>query len=100
MPQQSKLFERVRSLHHTTVNSKHGRFVYYLMTNTLRAYDNPALEVALQLSIALDLPILVLYVINDTWPHATERRFKFILEALQSVAEDMLHRGIPFALFM
>jgi len=98
LPQQSKLFERVRSLHHTTVNSKHGRFVYYLMTNTLRAHDNPALEVALQLSIALDLPILVLYVINDTWPHATERRFKFILEALQSVAEDMLHRGIPFAL--
>eukprot|EP00944_MAST-04C_sp_MAST-4C-sp1_P001158 g1158.t1 len=68
------------------------------MLNTLRGHENPALEVAIQLSNALNLPILVYTMLNDKWEHATERRFTFMLEALRSVSNELRSKqNIPLA---
>ena len=71
LPGQPLLFERVRILKNGKVNSN-GRFIMYVMLNTLRGHENPALEVAIQLSNSLNLPLLVYTVLNDRWEHATE----------------------------
>eukprot|EP00943_MAST-04B_sp_MAST-4B-sp1_P005650 g5650.t1 len=69
------------------------------MLNTFRAHDNPALQTAIQLSNSLDLPVLVLSVLNDKWNHATERRFNFILEAMKSVSIELYDKyKIPLTL--
>ena len=70
----------------------------YCMLNSLRGHENPALEVAIQLSNSLNLPILVYTMLNDKWEHATERRFTFMLEALRSVSNELRSkRNIPLA---
>ena len=99
LPGQPLLYERIRVLRSGAVNRNCGKFVMYCMLNTFRAHDNPALQTAIQLSNSLDLPVLVLSVLNDKWNHATERRFNFILEAMKSVSIELYDKyKIPLTL--
>ena len=78
--------------------------VLYLVRTCLREETNPALEVALRAAAALDLPLICLAVVEDTFPEAmrrgsnsdrrpTDRRAAFVLEALQEMQPAFVRRG-------
>ena len=98
LPKQPLLHERIRNLKNGKINNN-GKCIMYVMLNTLRAHDNPALETSIQLSNALNLPLLVLTILNDKWKHSTERRFNFILEAMKSVSNELKNtQNIPLTI--
>jgi len=86
------LRERVRAVKVGQISS---RPVVYWMRNTLRAHDNPALDVAVQAANALCVPLLVLLHVEDRYPYATARRQRFLLEGAQSVQAELKQRGLP-----
>ena len=83
-----------------------GSTVVYLLRTCYRATTNPALEVALRVAAALDVPLLCLAVLEDSFPpsmreaHAlapprrpTDRATAFRLEALRELQPDFAARG-------
>ena len=83
-----------------------GSTVVYLLRTCYRATTNPALEVALRAAAALDVPLLCLAVLEDSFPpsmreaHAlapprrpTDRATAFRLEALRELQPDFAARG-------
>ena len=54
LPKQPLLHERIRNLKNGKINNN-GKCIMYVMLNTLRAHDNPALETSIQLSNAFNI---------------------------------------------
>jgi deoxyribodipyrimidine photolyase len=71
-------------------------YILYICTNTLRTNDNPSLDVAIQLSNANNLPLLVHAFFDDKSIHATARRAVFILDAIRELEKSYLTKAIPF----
>jgi hypothetical protein len=89
--------ERVAPLNSNAVRSDaSARFVLYWMSRSARVEDNPALEYAATLANALGKPLLVLFVLCEGYPGASERQFKFMLEGLRHVSQALARREIPF----
>ena len=73
-----------------------GRCVVYWMQHAQRALDNPALETAIAVANALDLPVLVYFVVIANYPNANWRHYHFLAQGLRDVALDLAERDIPF----
>ena len=75
--------------------------VLYMLRTALRSAGNPALEVALRTAGALDLPLVCVAVVEDTFPAAlartgvrpTDRAAAFRLEALRELGPRLAARG-------
>ena len=91
------LEERTRRIGARTENES-GRFVLYWMRTAVRGHENPALDVALSLSNARRLPLLVYHAVSERYPYASDRHPTFILEGARAVARELAARGIPYAL--
>jgi photolyase PhrII len=63
----------------------------------MRDHENPALDTALCLAQALDLPVQVVQVLSERYPYASDRHHTFILEGARDVARALKARGIPYA---
>lgn len=87
--------ERVQRL-----NDRSGRpdadHVLYWMQQSQRAHHNDALEFAIQRANALGLPLLVGFGLTDGYPGANLRHYRFMVEGLSDVREDLERRGILF----
>jgi deoxyribodipyrimidine photo-lyase len=59
-----------------------GAWVLYWMQQSQRAHDNPALEYAIAQANRLDLPVLVVFALTDSYPEANRRHYRFMLEGL------------------
>jgi len=70
------------------------RPVIYWMRNALRGHENPALDVAVSISNAMHVPLLVLLHIDDQYPHATARRQMFLLEGARATQAELTLRGV------
>lgn len=75
---------------------RRGDFVLYWMQQSQREAHNAALEFAVGEANRRDQPVLVLFVLMDTYPEANERHFAFMLQGIREVAESLEKRGIPF----
>jgi deoxyribodipyrimidine photo-lyase len=73
-----------------------GRYVLYWMQSSQRAEFNPALEYALELANARELPLLVAFGLTDDYPEANVRHYAFMLEGLAEVRRRLEARGIGF----
>ncbi len=69
-----------------------GTCVLYWMQNAQRGRDNPALNAAIALGNALNLPVATLFVLT-AYPSASERQYTFLLEGLSETARDLRRRG-------
>ncbi|MDD3980823.1 MAG: deoxyribodipyrimidine photo-lyase, partial [Spirochaetales bacterium] len=74
-----------------------GDYILYWMQKAQRSMDNPALDLAMHLANALELPLLCVFVLCD-YPAAQAPHYRFMLEGLKSCAEDLRSRGAGFAL--
>ncbi|GGE15953.1 deoxyribodipyrimidine photo-lyase [Aureimonas endophytica] len=91
---------RIRRLNEAEPNPK-GRYVLYLMQQSMRARFNPALERAVAEANRLDLPVVVCFGLLDGsngFPEANARHYAFLLEGLRDAAGHLAERGIAFVL--
>lgn len=90
------LTERARWIG-ATVEKPSGDFVLYWMRTAVRADENPALDLAIELAEALDLPVWVYHGLSERYPFASDRHHSFILEGARDVAPLLARRGIGYA---
>lgn len=91
------LEERV---HRVRGTPRRGRHVLYWMRSAVRGHENPALDVALGVAAALDVPAFVLQVVAEGGPYASDRHHRFALQGARDVAAELARRGIGHALHL
>ena len=75
-----------------------GRCVVYWMQRAQRAYDNPALDVAVQVANVLKLPCVIFFAPVPFYPHANLRHYAFLQQGIWDIAQLAEGRGIGFVL--
>src|ERR1700684_707377 len=73
-----------------------AKCVVYWMQRAQRALDNPALDIAVEVGNALDLPVLAYFSAISNFPHANERHYAFLNQGLADIEEDLQQRQIGF----
>ena len=71
-----------------------GRCVLYWMQRAQRGVDNPALNMAIELGNALNLPVLAVFGLTADYPGAQKRHYQFLLEGLCDAEADLHRRGV------
>ena len=80
--------ERIRALRTAPVNQA-GQYVLYWLRTAMRAHENPALDVAINLANTLRLPLLVHQEFSSRFPHASDRHFVFLLEGARELSREL-----------
>ncbi|MGI4758620.1 MAG: deoxyribodipyrimidine photo-lyase [Janthinobacterium lividum] len=75
-----------------------GKAVVYWMQRAQRAFDNPALDCAVEVGNALGLPVVVYFAGISNFPHANLRHYVFLNEGLRDVEQDLKQRNVSFIL--
>jgi deoxyribodipyrimidine photo-lyase len=88
--------ERVRLL--KDGEKEGGSYVLYWMQASARTEYNHALEYAVHLANTKERPLLVAFVITDSFPEANLRHYWFMVQGIKEVARSLKDRGIPFRL--
>jgi deoxyribodipyrimidine photo-lyase len=88
--------ERVRILNDATVRT--GDYVLYWMQSSHRTEENPALRYAIERADQAHLPLIVYFGLWQSYPEASLRHFRFMLEGLAEVARSLESLGIRFVL--
>ena len=73
-------------------------WVLYWMQASLRVEDNLALEYASELARGKSLPLLVVFGLPPGYPDAAPRHYRFLLDGLGDVAEQLKRHGTTFLL--
>lgn len=69
-------------------------FVVYWMQQAQRIKENHALAYAVQMANELNLPLVVVFALTDTFPEANYRHYHFMLKGLAQTQQQLRHRGI------
>lgn len=77
-----------------------GEFVLYWIQTTMRAWDNPALNFAIEQANLLRLPLQVYQGLRSDYPWANDRIHTFVLESVADLYADFGARGIPYAFYL
>ena len=75
-----------------------GEAVVYWMQRAQRAWDNPALDVAIEAGNALRLPVVAFFGLNPFVSRANLRHYQFLAEGLEDIAAGLRQRGVGFVL--
>jgi deoxyribodipyrimidine photo-lyase len=76
--------------------TRKGRYVVYWMQAAQRYHENPALAHALSVGRRLSLPVVVLFSLVDAYPDANSRHYRFMLQGLEELSEELRSQGIRF----
>jgi len=74
-------------------NAAKGDYVLYWMQSSQRAEYNHALEFAIEQANERKQPLIVYFGLTDAFPEANERHYRFMLEGLKCVRQDLKDRG-------
>jgi len=86
--------------HKKALGAQAQSHVLYWMQSAQRTDFNPALGFALEEARKHGLGILVCFVLSDEIPEARARHYRFMLEGIAEIAQDLKERGIRFELLM
>ncbi len=75
-----------------------GKTVVYWMQRAERAFDNPALDCAVEIANSLGLPVVVYFAGISNFPHANLRHYVFLNQGLRDVEADLKQRNVSFVL--
>jgi deoxyribodipyrimidine photo-lyase len=84
--------DRIVPLNHR--EARDGEYVLYWMQAAQRAEYNHALEYAIDRANELKVPLLAAFGLTADFPEANARHYRFMLEGLRQVEEDLAGRGI------
>jgi deoxyribodipyrimidine photo-lyase len=76
-----------------------GDYVLYWMQSAQRTRYNHALQFAIQQANTLKRPLLVFFGLTDGYPGANLRHYRFMLEGLQEVSQNLRVMKIPFVIW-
>ncbi|HVB24813.1 MAG TPA: deoxyribodipyrimidine photo-lyase [Ktedonobacteraceae bacterium] len=91
-----KLNDRVQ-IYRPGLCDQTGTCVLYWMQRSQPGYENSALNAAIALGNALELPIVVLFLVTE-YPAANLRHYTFMLEGIANVAKQLAQRGTPLVI--
>jgi len=72
--------------------------VVYWMQRAQRAFDNPALDVAVAAANALHQPVVIFFAPWPFYPNANLRHYAFLAQGIPDIAERARNRGVGFVL--
>ena len=72
-----------------------GRCIVYWMQRAQRGVDNAALNLAIALGNALKRPVIAAFALTAAYPHAQRRHYRFLVEALPEIQDQLGKRGVP-----
>jgi deoxyribodipyrimidine photo-lyase len=75
-----------------------GTCVICWMQRAQRAFDNPALNIAIEAGNALRKPVVVFFGLVPFYPNANWRHYQFLAEGLAAIASGLRKRGAGFVL--
>jgi len=75
-----------------------GKTVVYWMQRAQRAFDNPALDLAVEVASALHQPVVIFFAPMPFYPHANLRHYTFLAQGIPDIAERARKRAIGFVL--
>jgi deoxyribodipyrimidine photo-lyase len=73
-----------------------AKCVVYWMQRAERALDNPALDVAIEVGNALNLPVVAYFSAISNFPHANLRHYVFLNQGLVDIEEDLQQKQVGF----
>ena len=91
---------RTRTLTDRYVISRGRDYVLCWLMQALRAEENPVIDAAVALGNERGLPVVVLHTLDHTYPYASHRLHRFILEASQELEAGVRERGLRFARYV
>jgi deoxyribodipyrimidine photo-lyase len=68
------------------------------MQRAQRAFDNPALEIAIEIGNELQQPVVVFLAPVPFYPHANLRHYAFLVQGIPDIAEGLEKRNVGFVL--
>ncbi|HOI47315.1 MAG TPA: deoxyribodipyrimidine photo-lyase [Bacilli bacterium] len=74
------------------------KYILYWMQQSQRVHYNHALNHAIELANQLQLPVLVFFGIDDSFPEANLRHFQFMLEGIYEIKNLLSQLGITFVM--
>ncbi len=91
--------ERVHHQNNASYNPA-GKYVLYWMDKSQRIRDNYALNFAIELANKYSKPLLVLYIIDITYPLFNSRQYDFLLRGMNKLRKDLYSGGIQLHIEM
>jgi len=88
--------EQIHKLNEKEIS--HAKYILYLMQQSQRAVDNPALDYAINQANDLKLPLVTLFVLTNEFPDANLRHYTFMLEGLSETAKELQKLNVSFKL--
>jgi deoxyribodipyrimidine photo-lyase len=73
-----------------------GKCVVYWMQRAQRGIDNHAVNLAVAVANALELPLVVYFAGISNFPHANLRHYAFLEQGLAEIEEECERRGVGF----
>ncbi len=87
-------------MRHLREGSFKGKSVLYWMVRDKRANDNWALLEAQKIALENNVPLKVCFNINNNYPEANLRQYKFLFEGLREVQKTLYELQINFYLLI
>ncbi len=75
-----------------------GSCVVYWMQRAQRAFDNPALDVAIEAANALRKPVVAFLGLVPFYPNANLRHYAFLVQGFPDIARGLAKRGVGLVL--
>ncbi len=75
-----------------------GKYIIYWMQGAFRTDYNHSLEFAIYLSNKLRMPLIVLVILNLSYPQANYRSFRFFLKGVENIYNTLKDRNISLHL--
>ena len=87
---------RTRKLTDRYIISRGRDYVLCWLMQALRADENPVIDAAVALGNERGLPVVVVHTLDHTYPYASHRLHRFILEASRELEAGVEERGLRF----
>ncbi len=91
---------RLRTRRLSTQAVGEGDYVLCWLGQALRAEHNPVIDAALAMGAKRDLPVVVLWTLENRYPYASHRLHRFMLEAGQELGAGVQARGLRFVRYV
>ena len=75
-----------------------GKCVVYWMQRAQRGVDNHAVDLAIEISNLLGLPLVVYFAGIANFPHANLRHYVFLNQGLPDIEADLAARNVSFVM--
>lgn len=93
-----ELFKNERIKYLKKDENEKGNYIIYWMQECQRVKYNFSLNKAIELSKQHKLPIYVIFNYLNNYPEASKRHYKFMLQGLKDVRDELQNQGIKFIL--